>query len=385
VLPLHLCRSRMKIVALVLALLFIVATALPFIREPHWWIRMFDFPRLQLAVGGLVTLALFAYVFRGDWLHGDAGHWWTYAVLGLLGLAVVYQVARILPYTALYPAQSVRADAVEEEQSFRLVITNVLMDNREGERWLDTVRVATPDLVIAVETDDWWAEHTAALDEELPHTVKLPQGNTYGMLLFSRWPLHDIEVKHLVEEDVPSLWGLVELPSGERVRFVFVHPRPPRPDLPLDSHVRDAELVLVARELEDYEGPLVVAGDLNDVAWSYTTRLFQKVSNLLDPRIGRGLYSTFHADYWAMRWPLDHVFHSDDLQLVSFERLGHVGSDHFPMLVEFTHVPHEEDEQDEPEADGDDREQAEEILDDAAEFKEEETPEEKREKQQEDR
>ena len=50
--------------------------------------------------------------------------------------------------------------------------------------------------------------------------------------------------------------------------------------------------------------------------------------------MGRGLFSTFHANHALLRYPLDHVFHSPDVALISLGRLGHVGSDHFPMRVE---------------------------------------------------
>ena len=74
-------------------------------------------------------------------------------------------------------------------------------------------------------------------------------------------------------------------------------------------------------------------GDLNDVAWSRTTRLFQRISGLLDPRVGRYFMNTFHADYPLLRWSLDHIFHSTDFGLVEMKRLSHIGSDHFPIYV----------------------------------------------------
>src|SRR5690606_17596553 len=102
---------------------------------------------------------------------------------------------------------------------------------------------------------------------------------------------------------------------------------------------RDAELVVVARKIRHKEHPIVVAGDLNDVAWSYTTRLFQEISGMLDPRVGRGFYNTFDARRWYLRYPLDHVFHTRDFRLVELRILPFIGSDHFPVFVRLSHEP----------------------------------------------
>ncbi len=85
--------------------------------------------------------------------------------------------------------------------------------------------------------------------------------------------------------------------------------------------------------------PVIVLGDFNDVAWSSTTSLFRKVSRLLDPRIGRGFYNTFNAKNVLMRWPLDHLFISEEFRIKVLERADHIKSDHFPMYTELTFEP----------------------------------------------
>ena len=92
------------------------------------------------------------------------------------------------------------------------------------------------------------------------------------------------------------------------------------------------------------------------------TRLFRKISGLLDPRISRGMFNTFHARYRFLRWPLDLVFHSRHFTLSFIRRLGHFGSDHFPVLIELTYDKAGGIQQQELVADGADRALAEEKI-----------------------
>ena len=76
--------------------------------------------------------------------------------------------------------------------------------------------------------------------------------------------------------------------------------------------------------------------------------MFQRISGLLDPRIGRKFINTFHASYPFLRWALDHVFHSNHFTLVSMARMPNIGSDHFPVLTTLQYEPEVMDEQPEP-------------------------------------
>ncbi len=164
----------------------------------------------------------------------------------------------------------------------------------------------------------------------------------------------------------------MKLDSGESINFYCLHPRPPVPTESERSNERDAELMLVGRMINKSDVPTIVAGDLNDVAWSRTTELFQKVSGLLDPRIGRGLYSSFHADYPVIRFPVDHVFHSNHFRLAELKRLPNIGSDHFPIYIALTYEKTAELTQEELVATDEEHEEAVEMIDETLEMIEEE-------------
>jgi endonuclease/exonuclease/phosphatase (EEP) superfamily protein YafD len=249
-----------------------------------------------------------------------------------LSICLAYQLWRMWPYTPLHPRQVQRVEQPDEARTLSFLIANVLMTNRDSGRLRELVRARNPDLIMLVETDDWWEGQMRGLEQSHPHGLKRPLSNTYGMLLYSRHPLVDPRFAFLIEDDVPSIHTGVRLPSGDVVCLRGLHPRPPAPGQNKRSTERDAELLTVARELRGRDEPCVVVGDLNDVAWSHTNALFQKISGLLDPRVGRGFYSTFNANWPFVRFPLDHAFVSKHFRVAAFEALPHVGSDHFPVF-----------------------------------------------------
>lgn len=348
--------------------LLVAGTLLSFSRSPHWFVRLWDFPRVQMAVVAVLLGGLYAlFFFRDRPLE------WVF--LAALLLCVLWQSYKIYPYTPLARVQVERSERIPESAAagaerptFRLLISNVLMENQRHDRLLQVVREEDPDLVLAVETDHRWAQALEPLAEDYPYVVRQPQDNYYGLMLFSRLPLIDPRIEFLVQDDIPSVHTAFELPGGEHVFLHGIHPRPPEPIRDQDSTPRDAELVVMGRAIREApDRPTVVAGDLNDVAWSPVNELFLRLSGLLDPRAGRGLYSSYNANNPLFRYPLDHVFHSNHFRLGEFRRLPNVGSDHFPMLIELSYEPDARPRRPEAERQAGDEHEAEEKLDEQAE------------------
>lgn len=103
---------------------------------------------------------------------------------------------------------------------------------------------------------------------------------------------------------------------------------------------------------------------MNDVAWSTTTRRFQRLSGMLDPRVGRGFYNTFHASYPWARWPLDHLFHDAEFCLIDMARLRHINSDHFPIMFSLVLTGTEDANSTPAPSDPDERDEVREIVKD---------------------
>lgn len=300
----------------------------------QWWMKVMDFPRLQYLIIALLCLVGFASINR-KWTF-----WPVFLSIGLLATAVI-QASFIVPYTRLTQPKVASASPAEVDQSelVRLLLANVYMHNREAAALLDVVQQAEPDMLLLMETNQWWVDQMAPLRERYPHRHELPIDNTYGMALYSRFPLRNLTTEFFQHDSVPSFHCDVPLPNGRSFRFHGVHPVPPvHSKHPDNKGQQEKELVKVGRLVKEDTLPVMVAGDFNDVAWSNTSRLFEFSGGLEDTRVGRGMYSSFDAKSWIMRWPLDHVYVSDEFKVVSFERLGHFGSDHFPIYLELALV-----------------------------------------------
>lgn len=343
----------MRIVTSILTFVVLITTGLPLFRASFWWVRIFDFPRAQIAALCLITIILYSIYLRFK-------KKWQIALFCLLLSAFAYQLVLIIRYTPLYPVQAKAGSREKKENQFSIMQSNIKMDNRGAESFKKLVYQYKPDILLINEADKWWARQLSALDSLYPYSMKKPLDNTYGMMLYSKLPLKDTEVNFLVKDDIPSMFATVVLSSGKTFDLHCLHPEPPKPGSP--TYERDTEILLVGKRVKKSGRPAIVVGDLNDVAWSYTSELFQRYSGLLDPREGRGMYNTYNVFVPLFRYPLDHFFYSPHFGLVDLQRLDSFGSDHFPILIGLTYEPAQDNAKRLPKADKEDKQTVEEKI-----------------------
>ena len=315
----------LDIILYLLASLLLLTVLLPLIKKDLWVFRVFDYPRFQkFIIIGLLSVFWTIHFYDRGWQH----HIYTILLLA----SFLHLGYLIMPFTILGKKMIAKIKHDPNSECLNLLVSNVYQYNEKHHKLLALIQQRNPDVIFLLETNRQWLKALKTLQEEYPHCIEIPKENTYGLLFYSRLPLLHHEINYLIDDEIPSIIADVAF-NNQSVRLYGLHPTPPVPQENSHSTDRDAEILIVGTMAKKHKGLCIVLGDLNDVAWSYTTKLFLKTSGLLDPRRGRGFFSTFNAKYFLLRWPLDHYFVSSHFRLVNMRVEKSINSDHFPISI----------------------------------------------------
>lgn len=259
-------------------------------------------------------------------------------VMGIIS-SIIIHTTKLIPYITGEKTvpDSRLSGRLLQENSIGILLANVYIDNKETSKLLQIIEDVNPDLILAMEVNQWWISELQELKRDYPYYIEYPLDNAYGIALYSKFELAEDEIKFLNGDEVPSVHPKILMPSGKTIRFHGVHPVPPVPSSKYPDNVGEGEVALikVGKMVEKDSLPSIVAGDFNDVSWSRTSRMFEDEGSLNNVRIGRGFYNSFNAKSLFLRWPLDHYFLTEEFSLLKLERLPKFNSDHFPMYAKF--------------------------------------------------
>ena len=298
-----------------------VVTVLPMFGSSEWWVRMWDFPRIHIIIVAMVTGGLALLALRKK----------AVGPVVILAAALAVQGAKIYPFTP-FAKSEIEFTQPEGGPVVSALAVNVLQDNRDYAKVIGLIERQKPDVLLLMETDEGW---NRALHDTLATydtVLREPLSNFYGLIFATRLPVETAEVVYPVDDETPAALARLRDRAGRDFLFVGLHPRPPVPGT--DTDARDAQIVKASDLVHDAGLPAVVMGDFNDVAWSWTAERYKHHGGFKDPRVGRGILPSFDANHPLLRFPIDQLYVTDGIELVSFDRGPHVGSDHFPITAE---------------------------------------------------
>ncbi len=132
---------------------------MPFIVLDYWWIRMFDFPHLQLTFLTITAILVFLIKF-------DLRDYRNYIFIIVLISCALFQFSKIYPYTALADFEVLNADPKNETLS--IYTSNILQKNKRHDLLTDQFNKFDADILLFTEAHTGWQNSIKAeLNQEL--------------------------------------------------------------------------------------------------------------------------------------------------------------------------------------------------------------------------
>ncbi len=305
---------------------------------------------------GVTTIAILSSRIRGPLLFEILCHFqmqYFGAMLLVSAIAICLKrsplILLTLFCTALLSAQiipwyfpSFQSNTVS---NYRVMSTNLNVANNNAAEIIKLTEQEQPDLAIFIEVNDAMAEQLEVLKAFLPYNSNQLTPYQPGAVLYSKNPLTDFEIRKFDTNNAVNLTARVQT-QNQQLSIVAIHPLPPLKRSFLDSRNR------VFRAVSDYvqqqTDPVVLIGDFNTTMWSPFYRILADETGLKNTRKGLGTFPTWPANtsYFftpklgvftkLFQIPIDQCLASPSLDVVGMHTGDDVGSDHLPIVVDFS-------------------------------------------------
>jgi endonuclease/exonuclease/phosphatase (EEP) superfamily protein YafD len=195
------------------------------------------------------------------------------------------------------------------------------------------IRRFNPDVVVLEEVSAKWLSDLKPVLDDYAHSEQAPREDNFGIGLWSRFPFIRSRVACIGAAEVPSIIVEIDTPQG-RCTVVATHPLPPGGKS--NSDFRNDQLAELPRWVRQASSPVLLLGDLNATPWNHYFRRFLDEAGLKDSARGRGVFPTWPSTFSPlMRIPIDHCLYGTGIEIVDRQTGPQVGSDHFPVIVDF--------------------------------------------------
>ncbi|UVC19126.1 AP endonuclease [Mesorhizobium onobrychidis] len=312
--------------AFVAMLVFSVALVAGFFGTLHPAFDSFAHFRVHLAVlMALCALPLLATSFRLE-----AATALLFAVAAFATTSNALSVPRLWPVQAAYEAEA------GDQAVYRLLQMNLRFNNPTPEKVLSLIGRTQPDVITLNEVSDMWEAKLGPLASAYPHRIFCPYPNgVFGVALLSRRPFAAGTQPRCDGRGAMAI-ATVDF-GGTDVDVAAMHLTWPWP------RNQSRQIGGLSGELASLGETSIMACDCNAVPWSAAVRRVADIGKLtVVPSPGpTWLYIELPDFLRFAGLPIDQVFSKGAVLIHSVSRLEDTGSDHLPVMVEFSLRPEE--------------------------------------------
>lgn len=318
-----------------------------------------DFLRLSIRPWGLITAAgaiaatasILGFFGAYNWFLDLCSHFRVQYFLGLSVVAIVLLIPRKRRVAAFFGALAVVNLCVilplyfgktpapaSIERPLRAMLANVNTQTGRANDVAAAIRRFNPDIIVLEEVSAKWLSDLKSVLDGYTHYEREPREDNFGIGLWSRFPFTHSRVAYIGTAEVPSI--IVEIVTKQgKCTVVATHPLPPSGKE--YSEFRNNQLAELPRWVRQASSPVVLLGDLNVTPWNHYFKRLLIESGLKDSSHGQGVRPTWPTFSPLMLIPIDHCLYSQGIKIVARQTGPRVGSDHFPVIVDFVIQPNE--------------------------------------------
>jgi len=281
--------------------------------------------RMHLAILLLITAIplLFLRGFR-----------WNGVLATALGAGAILSVVGI-SWIAGPSAQAAHPPEERTAAIYKLLHLNLRYDNPEHGKVLSLVGRLMPDIITLNEVSPAWAKRIALLAGSYRYRIVCHIDNhAGGVAILALRPFAEGEGQCLAGGTFAT--AKLDL-GGHAVEVGAMHLHWPWPFNQADQ-IED-----IAPLLGAMSDSAILAGDLNATPWSNASARVADAAGMrsFGPSKPTWLYRKLPEFLRFAGFPIDRILAKGDVDILSVETLEPVGSDHLPVLVQFSIVPQE--------------------------------------------
>ena len=294
-----------------------VTSFIPSIKYNYWLLEI---------NANLAGYYLFAHIFAAVFLL---------FILNLKKLFIIQLFLIAANAYPVYPYYFFQPEAKKESrqlsaQKIRLLYLN-LKDGRQNQITVKNLIVEqTADIVALVQMDNFWKARLE-LEEIYPHFYEVLREDEFGLGVYSKLAFNQNVLENLGEGLPPVFVNELKVDENRSISFALLHALPP-----LSSNALEMNTLLLRRLsplVRFHAQPVIVAGDFNAGPFSSFYKKFKEWTDMENIFYGFGLFRTWDARYFFLRFSIDHIFYKN-LSVIKAERLKNSGLAHYPLILD---------------------------------------------------